>query len=259
MLYNRSFWIALLSCVPLLVGCADMTVLRTKEIRKVESDLRGRLDSLQAAIDTLQMEQERASRRLQAELSVLQRAMREGTDVLAARIEESSYALEQLRLNASSPQSTAVSSAVPKKESRKSASAKVVIDTAAVLEAELSLLYSTARADFNAQNYREAFQNFKEVYERSPAGVRAEDAMYWMGLCYERTGQAEHAATVYQQLLSVFPQGKKSCSARFQLARIAQDQQKTEERLRLLQELVAEPACATSNEGRRAAELLSSP
>ncbi len=249
-----------LSCTSLFWGCADLSVLRTKELRQVETDIRIRLDSLQGAIDSLKADQERVTRRLQAELSALQRVMREGVDVLASRIEENSYALEQMRL--SPPSATQqVTKKRPgdqsKKGSQKGEQPKATVDSTAMIEAELTQLYATARTDFNAQNFKEAFVNFKAVYERAPEGSRAEDALYWMGLCYERTGQKEHALAVYEQLLSAFPQGKKSCSARFQLARIAQEEGRTDERLKLLQELVAEPACASSNEGRRAAELLS--
>ena len=87
-------------------------------------------------------------------------------------------------------------------------------------------------------------------------GRRAEDALYWMGLCFEKTAQPDAALVVYRQVLDAFPQGKKSCAARFQMARIAEAQGRADERLELLRQLAGEPVCANSNEGRRAAEML---
>ena len=84
----------------------------------------------------------------------------------------------------------------------------------------------------------------------------AEDALYWMGLCFEKTDRLDNALTVYGMMLDQFPNGRKSCSARFRMAKIAETRGQNEERLNQLRALAGEPACASTNEGRRAAEML---
>ena len=231
-----------------LSGCAEMLGIESKQLSRTEAALTARIDTLQARVDSLQNELAKAARRNQADMAALQRALREGNDAIAARIEENTYAISR---SAAKP---APAPAQP--EGKKKAQAPAQAAPAPAPGEELEKLYNMARADFNAQRFQEAYKGFKSVYEQDPEGRRAEDALYWMGLCFEKTAQPDAALVVYRQVLDAFPQGKKSCAARFQMARIAEAQGKAEERLELLRQLAGEPVCANSNEGRRAAEML---
>ena len=210
-----------------------------------EQRMAARIDTLQARIDSLQAELVRVSRRNQADMASLQRSMLESNEAIAARIEENTHALRQG--GAPAP------AAGPKAPS---ANASAPAAAPAPADAESERLYNAARADFNAQRFQEAYNEFKTVYEQAPEGRRAEDALYWMGLCFEKTDRLDNALTVYGMMLDQFPNGKKSCSARFRMAKIAETRGQNEERLNQLRALAGEPACASTNEGRRAAEML---
>ncbi len=234
-----------------LSGCAEMLGMESKQLTRAEAALAARIDTLQARVDSLQNELAKAARRNQADLAALQRAVQEGNDAIAARIEENTYAISR---SAAKPAPAAQPEG--KKKAQTPAQAAAPAASPAPAGEELEKLYNMARADFNAQRFQEAYQGFKSVYEQAPEGRRAEDALYWMGLCFEKTSQPDAALVVYRQVLDAFPQGKKSCAARFQMARIAEAQGRADERLELLRQLAGEPVCASSNEGRRAAEML---
>ncbi len=256
---NRRPFPALLACAALLgaaalSGCAAMLGLEGDRPGPAEQRMAARIDTLQARIDSLQAELVRVSRRNQADMASLQRSMLESNEAIAARIEENTHALRQGGAPAASAPAAAKKPAAGPKAPSAIASAPAAAPAPA--DAESERLYNAARADFNAQRFQEAYNEFKTVYEQAPEGRRAEDALYWMGLCFEKTDRLDNALTVYGMMLDQFPNGRKSCSARFRMAKIAETRGQNEERLNQLRALAGEPACASTNEGRRAAEML---
>ncbi len=242
-----------------LMSCSEITLLRTEEIRSVESHLKIQIDSLRYVVDSLSQLQISMTRKMQADLRLVMSALTEGNEKLQMRLEENQYLLDKITAGDPKTPKVALSPALAAHSeeltAEKPQSDSLPADVAD-FNPELEKLYSDARTFFNNKQYKEAFLGFKQVYEKDPVGSYAENALYWMASCYDQTGQAENALTVIKRQLLEFPGGGKKCQALFQQGRLLGELKKEDEQQQVWQNLVDDPACAGSNEAFRAGDLL---
>jgi TolA-binding protein len=238
----------------LLGACADQYQLATRsDVKDSREQLKKQVELLQKKIDSTNSAQETTNRRIQADLRLILDYQSRSTEKLNARLEENQYKLEQI--------STTSQKILNKKVVIEK---KVVTDTQdtttkvkTTVDLELEKLYNTAKNDFNSENYKDAYNGFKDVYEKNPKSELGENAMYWMAVCFDRTGQLDNAKLVFGRLLEEFPKGSKQCSALFQLGLLNKKLNKEDDSKKALKQLTSNKSCETSNEFGRAQDLLS--
>jgi len=121
---------------------------------------------------------------------------------------------------------------------------------------EAKSLYKASRASYFRAEYTVAYDGFKEIYETFKTGEMAEDALYWMGLSMQDSGQKEDAEILFKTILEKFPKSSKACPAKFRLAGMAEEAGNKEERAAYLQNLIGTKHCSQSNEFHRASDIL---
>ena len=257
-----------------LVGCSQMTVLRTEEMRNVGTDVQvavlSNLDSavhrlkadnkkLRKCVDSLKAEilaQQEASallqKRMMAEITTLSRRVSDESERNDSRQEEIIYRLDMLL-----------------GKSDKILAKKVVVNGAAqapismdsvereaerLVEAEA--MFNTARSDYHRGEYKLAYSGFKQVYEQMKTGELGENSLYWMGLCLVDVNQVEKAKKVFEALTQSFPNGQKMCTSLFKLSAIYGAEGNVDMQKQYLQKILSGKTCANSGEFEQAAEIL---
>ena len=177
-----------------LVGCSQMTILRTEEMRNVGTDvqvavlsnldsamrklrtdnknLRKRVDSLRAELDASAL----AQKRMMAEITTLSRRVSDESERNDSRQEEIIYRLDMLlgKSDKILAKKVVVSGAPQAPMSLDS----LEREAEKLVEAEAT--FNTARSDFHSGEYKLAFKGFKQVYEQMKTGELAENSLYWM-------------------------------------------------------------------------------
>ena len=233
-----------------LVGCSKVTVLRTQEIRSVETNLKAQIDSLELKLDSMKAEQVAFQRRMQADLGSLIGAQENGINRMVTLLEEMGYTVDKVAVNTEKIKNTKVKVEHIIRQADTTGQGDMRVTS--LQEVEIEKLFTTAMNDFNAAQYQQAYKGFKSIYAKNPQGRRAEEALYWMAVCYERTEKYDWAVQVFQKLLKEFPEGQKMCTTQFQVARIAKNQGKDDEYQAGLKQLVENPKCKGTNEALRA-------
>lgn len=70
-------------------------------------------------------------------------------------------------------------------------------------------IFNQAYADYSKGNYAPAKLGFEEFLERLPQSDRADDALYWIGLCHYDQGEYAEAIATFDRLLQEYPNGDK--------------------------------------------------
>jgi TolA-binding protein len=238
----------------MMIGCgANYSLMADQDLQKVEERLTLKIDSMDRQIQKLSEENAAFHRRLKADFKVLFSRLDQGQERTIARLEENQHSLENLGKTSNKilSQKTKVVAAGNLDS--------VAVDSLAgpsLADLELERIYSAARTDFNTENYKQAYMGFKEVYEKKPSSKLGENALYWMAICYERSGQLDNSIIVMERVLEEFPQGSKLCTANFQLSRMYREKANAEKTTQHLTFLVENSVCTGSNESFRAIEML---
>lgn len=256
-----------------LVGCSQMTVLRTEEMRNVGTDvqvavlsnldsamhklradnknLRKRVDSLKAELLAQQEASALLQKRMMAELTMLSRRVSDESERNDSRQEEIIYRLDML-LGKSDKilAKKVVVSGAPQQISMDS----VEREAERLVEAEA--MFNTARSDYHRGEYKLAYTGFKQVYEQMKDGELGENSLYWMGLCLMDVNQVEKAKKVFEALAQSFPEGQKLCTTMFKLSAIYAAEGNVDMQKQYLQKILSSKTCATSGEFEQAAEIL---
>lgn len=256
-----------------LVGCSQMTVLRTEEMRNVGTDvqvavlsnldsamhklradnknLRKRVDSLKAELLAQQEASALLQKRMMAELTMLSRRISDESERNDSRQEEIIYRLDML-LGKSDKilAKKVVVSGAPQQISMDS----VEREAERLVEAEA--MFNTARSDYHRGEYKLAYTGFKQVYEQMKDGELGENSLYWMGLCLMDVNQVEKAKKVFEALAQSFPEGQKLCTTMFKLSAIYAAEGNVDMQKQYLQKILSSKTCATSGEFEQAAEIL---
>ncbi|MBQ9224931.1 MAG: tetratricopeptide repeat protein [Fibrobacter sp.] len=257
-----------------LVGCSQMTVLRTEEMRNVGTDvqvavlsnldsamhklradnknLRKRVDSLKAELLAQQEASALLQKRMMAELTMLSRRVSDESERNDSRQEEIIYRLDMLlgKSDKILAKKVVVSGAPQPQISMDS----VEREAERLVEAEA--MFNTARSDYHRGEYKLAYTGFKQVYEQMKEGELGENSLYWMGLCLMDVNQVEKAKKVFEALAQSFPEGQKLCTTMFKLSAIYAAEGNVDMQKQYLQKILSSKTCATSGEFEQAAEIL---
>lgn len=257
-----------------LVGCSQMTVLRTEEMRNVGTDvqvavlsnldsamhklradnknLRKRVDSLKAELLAQQEASALLQKRMMAELTMLSRRVSDESERNDSRQEEIIYRLDMLlgKSDKILAKKVVVSGAPQPQISMDS----VEREAERLVEAEA--MFNTARSDYHRGEYKLAYTGFKQVYEQMKDGELGENSLYWMGLCLMDVNQVEKAKKVFEALAQSFPEGQKLCTTMFKLSAIYAAEGNVDMQKQYLQKILSSKTCATSGEFEQAAEIL---
>jgi tol-pal system protein YbgF len=74
-------------------------------------------------------------------------------------------------------------------------------------------LYRSAYEDYMRGNYDLASQGFRDYMQRWPSTELTDNALYWIGECYDAQGEPEEALKVFSQVLEDYPTSDKAAAA----------------------------------------------
>ncbi|SHK95006.1 tol-pal system YbgF family protein [Fibrobacter sp. UWH4] len=248
-----------------LIGCSQMTVLRTKEMKAVGAEVQTSLDSavqsLSAQNDSLRAELDStkalldasalAQKRMQAEITMLSRRVSDESERNDSRQEEIIYRLDML-LGKSDK-------ILAKKVVVSGAPAPVSMDSLeheAEKLVEAEAMFNTARSDYHRGEFKLAYNGLKQVYEQMKEGELAENSLYWMALCLIDVNQVDKAKKVFARMSEAFPDGQKTCPALFKLSSLYGEECDIDMQKQYLQKILSTKSCEKSPEFEQAAEML---
>ena len=237
-----------------LTGCAQMTILRTQELRKVEVQVaatRKEVNDLQKAIDDLNMKQGGSTSRMRADLTSLMADLKSQISSLHAEIDETQHRLTQLNQKLDKLDQRKVITTAPSGDTAHKGPPQPV---RVVPGLDLDHLFNTAREDYIRGKYDLAYQGFKALYEKDDAGGYKELSLYWMGECLWKGDRADRALEMYQRVLKEFPSGTQGCPARLKMGLIYDQKSDIPRRNDAWNQLIA--VCPQTNEAERARELM---
>ena len=267
-------WLALAAVF--LTGCAQITTLRTQEIRAVGSEIQSSVQQVDSSVvnlarknDSLRQELEKtrslldssiamlnaasfAQKRMQAEITMLSRRVADESERNDSRQEEIIYRLDLLlgksdKILAKKVVVSGAPNAPISMDSLEREAEKLV---------EAEAMFNTARSDYHRGEYKLAFNGFKQVFETMKTGELAEGSLYWMALCLVDVGQKEKAVKVFVNMTESFPDGQKVCPALFKLSNLYAEDCDVENRKLYLQRILSNKSCENSAEFEQAAEIL---
>ena len=253
-----------------LVGCSQMTILRTEEMQNVGNSVQttvvGKLDSsvhrlrsdnkaLRKRVDSLRAELDASilvQKRMMAEITTLSRRVSDESERNDSRQEEIIYRLDMLlgKSDKILAKKVVVSGAPQTPMSLDS------LEREAEKLVESEATFNTARSDFHSGEYKLAFKGFKQVYEQMKTGELAENSLYWMGLCLTEVNQLDKAKKIFANLSETFPDGAKACPSLFKLANLYGEGCEIESQKQYLQKILSKKSCEKTGEFEQSAEIL---
>ncbi len=235
----------------LFSSCSYVTVIRTQELKNVETNVTMKIDSLEFTIDSLMKEQRRVQNRTSADIRLILSSMAKNNEGIKARLEETQFRLD--KINEKSDSILTKKPEVIEKEVQ----VVTVTDTAQLVNDQLLLkTYEESRESFNTKDYKKAFVGFKKVYEGHSDKNMAEKALFWLAACYEESGKFEGAVKNYKRLFEGFPTGKKVCTAKLKLAHLAKKLKDDSLKMETLKSLINDSHCSGSSAVMQAEEML---
>ncbi len=257
-------WPAVL-CGGLLVGCSEITLLRTQELRDVRDSLAVQIHTtqkqvadVQKSVDDLNLKQGGSTSKMRADLTSMLSDLQTQIQQLHSDIDATQYRLNQLsqkldrldqRKIVVSPEGSGAAADTAQAANGAAPAVKLVNGL------DLNNLYSQARDDYVRGKYSLAYDGFKTVYEKDDStGSYRELAEFWMAECLFQGQKVDRALEMYQRVIQEFPQGTKTCAARFKIGLIFDKQKDVEKRNGAWQELISE--CPQSNEAERARAIM---
>jgi len=166
----------------------------TSQTMRSNADLAMRVESLQEQIEALHASLEVTSRRLQnisQELAAARAQLSTGAVLPPVTTNESAEGAEHSTGEApiSPPVAVPPTTATPEE------------------------LYRTAYEDYMRGNYDLGAQGFREYLKRWPDTDLADNALYWIGECYDAQDRTENALEIFTQVLEDYPTSDKAAAA----------------------------------------------
>jgi TolA-binding protein len=234
-------------------GCSQMTLLRTHELRQVETQVeesRKELAALQKSVDDLNLQQGGSTNKMRADLTSLLTDLQAQISRLHSEIDETQHRLAQLnqKLDRLDQRKFVVMSSDSGQAGGNPPAVKVVPGL------DLEHLFGQAREDYIRGRYDLAYQGFKAIYEKDDAGTWRGQSLYWMAECLWKGDKPDRALELYQRVTTEFPEGAQRCPAWLKMGLIFEQKQDFARRNEALNELLS--ACPQSNEAARAREMM---
>jgi TolA-binding protein len=201
----------------LSTGCSSITMLRTQELRAVQSkvdSLETELSSQQEQIIKTQKQNTEMLRLIRADQQVRFGELDRQVSALSNSISES-----QARLSQIDEKTREIKQAWEER-----ARADSLTDAAQVEEIEN--LFDVARKDFTAGRYDIALAGFQDLYNRFPDSDRGDDAAYWIAECQYAQRNYAQAEEAYKNYLKSYPEGRNTCVSLFKLGLVFDNQKR---------------------------------
>ena len=210
--------ILLVSLSLINIGCSQITMLRTEEIRAVES----KVDSLTIKLEALKKQSER-SEKIQSEMLRQIRADQKigfsdidrKVSALAGNVYETTERLSSIDKNTSDLNQII-------KQQKISDS----INSANV-NSEIQAIFDIALGDFTAGRFEIARKGFSDIIKQYPSSLEAELSYYWTAEALYAENSFKPAVAAYKTYISNYPEGEKASVALFKLGLIFQKSKKS--------------------------------
>lgn len=232
-----------LFAVSLLSGCTNLKILRTEEIRAVES----KIDSLRVEIAYLINDLKKETNAQGAILRQVRADQKMGfSDVdrkmsaLAGNVYESTERLSRI------DEKTGQLSKQMEEQARIDSINTIAQDS------EVKGVYEIALGDFTAGRYDIARQGFQDLISQYPDASEAELSLYWVSECLYAEKRLKEAAESYKEYVKKYPEGEKLCVALFKLGSVYHSAKKSKSAVMIWEKVIAQcpdtqPARAAQN------------
>ncbi|KMQ52604.1 Tol-pal system protein YbgF [Chitinispirillum alkaliphilum] len=239
----------LLILVPFLLvfsqGCTHLTVLRTEELREVQT----RVDSLHDNLTTLQrqlLEEQKANsemiRLLRADQQVRFNEVERRVSGIEISISENLMRLAQI------DQKTTEFSRRLEEKLAFEASEEMV------RRREIEKLFEIAMSDFTAARYDLAISGFEDIKALFPESEEAIKSQYWIAESYYAKRDFETAERVYLEFIRSHPERTEICVALYKLGLSYERQEKMKSREMVWRKLIKQ--CPESQEAQMVQNIL---
>lgn len=219
--------IAVLALTACSTGSEDMALLH-REITDVQREIQTlQQDSLDKtdlqAMETRMQEMSSQSMRSNADLAAEVNRLQEQIEALHASLELTTRQLQtisqelaasraRMTTGAVLPPVVAADGAAEEPEGAAvGAAAAAAAATGGVSTPEE--LYRSAYEDYMRGNYDLASQGFTDYMERWPSTELTDNALYWIGECYDAQGEPQRALEIFTQVLEDYPTSDKAAAA----------------------------------------------
>lgn len=198
-------------------SCTNITLLRTQELREVQShidSLKAEMAALQESIINEQKQQSEMLRLIRADQQIRFAEFERRLAALAGNISES-----QDRLSKIDRKTLEIKKRWEERAREDSLSN-------AAEEAEIENLYEIALNDFTAGRYEISMSGFQDLINKFPESHQAQEAHYWLPECYYVQGKYEDASEGYKNYIKNYTNGSKVCVALYKLGLIYEKKKK---------------------------------
>ncbi len=273
--FSNAFFLSVFSVI-LFVGCSSITMLRTEELRKVQTEVKGvksQVTDLQKSVDDLNLAQGGTSSKMKADLTLMLRELQGQITRLQSQIEETQYRLNNLGVKidkldqkkiimggtgiqapGSTPGTAPLAMPTPGSPTTPSATPSPAPEGPRLVDGlDLENLFNQARDDYIRGKYDLALSGFKSVYEKDSGSNWKELAMFWLGETMVKQDRPDKGLEAYQRVIKEFPRGTKTCAARFKSGLIYNQKKDITKRDEEWNKLISD--CPGTNEAKRAQEM----
>jgi tol-pal system protein YbgF len=223
----------------LFIGCSNVTMLRTKELKLVKESvdsLHSELTSMQKKLYDEQKAHSEMLRLMRADQQVRFNEIDRKVSAIEGNLTDNQYRLTKIDEKAA--------------EFQKKFEAKIINDSIAgnTRTAEIEKLFQISMNDFNAGRYDIALSGFQDLMTKYPDAVLAQDAEYWLAECYYAKKTYNDAEASYMGYIKKYPQGSKMCIALYKLGLVYDKQGKPKSQTMVWKKLLEQ--CPDSDEAK---------
>lgn len=216
MIRTLIFPVILLFVVLQFQGCANLTMLRTQEIRAVSAQvdsLKYELSEMKKKMIEEQKSQTETLRLIRADLQIRFNELDRKVSTIDGNLSENQFRLSKI------DEKTA--------EFNKKLEAKLTADSSSGSRtSEAEKMYQIAMTDFNAGRYDIAINSFKGISTQFPDSYLAQEAEYWVAECYYATKKYADAEKIYLGYIKKYPQGSRLCVSLYKIGSVYERQNK---------------------------------
>lgn len=209
--------------------CSQIQVLRTRELKKVEREvraLREKIEKMRAAMGSgfseqlaNVKEQEQSLNRMKADLQSLISRLEQQLSMVEGRMEESQKRLETIARKTEQIDSKefivkgAFASQAGDSGQKGSGVPRLIIKE----RAEIEKLFRLANEDFKAGKFELAREGFTSLLKEYPQNPLSDNSQYWIGECYYVTREYPKAFDEYRKVVDEYKAGGKTPGALFKM------------------------------------------
>lgn len=222
-----------------LTGCSNLTMLRTQELRAIQTkvdSLSNEMTGLQKKVLEEQKAQSEMLRLLRADQQIRFNELDRKVSVIDGNLSEN-----QMRLSKIDEKTAQVQKKIDAR-----LSADSVNESSKNSEAEK--LFQIAMSDFNAGRFDIAINSFNDLIAKCPNSPIAQDSEYWIAECLYAKKQYLESEKGYMSYIKKYPQGNKMCVSLYKLGLVYDKQNKEKSKNMVWKKLIEQ--CPDSQEAK---------